>query len=206
MKKIQQLKAKKGFTLVELIIVIAIVGVLIALTVPAMLTSDRPSAGKSYAKDFYYAAQTYASRRRLAGEGTLSGDGISSSTNTIFYFEVAAGEKGQITDADCGIAVAGTGRTALEDITNAKQQSFVEGFMRTMNECLTETSYDGTFYVMIDNHYRVTVAYWTDGDWSEVDSTPFTDNCILSTGVYACAYPVERCMPGSVSGDAVFAE
>ena len=36
-KKLQKLKAKKGFTLVELIVVIAIIGVLAAILVPSML-------------------------------------------------------------------------------------------------------------------------------------------------------------------------
>lgn len=206
MKRIQQLKAKKGFTLVELIIVIAIIGVLLALAVPALMSNDRPTAGKGYAKDFYYAAQTYASRKHLAGEGTLSGDHIvaSAGNSIILYAEVAAGEKGQITDATCGLAVSGTGQTALEDITDANQQKFVEGFMRMINERLTETSYDGTFYVVIDDHYRVSAAYWTDGDWSEVDAQSFMDNCVLTTGAYACSFPTEFCTPVDAAGETMF--
>lgn len=205
MKKIQQLKAKKGFTLVELIIVIAIIGVLIALVVPALMTSDIPTVGKAYAKDLYYTAQTFASRKRLSGEGTLSGDGISTSDYIILYADVGANEKGQITDETCGLAVSGTGRTALKDLTDAKQRALVEGFMRVMNDRLTETAYDGTFYAMIDSRYRVSVAYWTVGDWSEVDSCGFIDDCILETGVYACAYPMIRCTAG-IAVDAMFAE
>ncbi|MDE7233886.1 MAG: prepilin-type N-terminal cleavage/methylation domain-containing protein [Ruminiclostridium sp.] len=207
MKKIQQLKAKKGFTLVEMIIVLAIIGVLIALIVPAMMSSDIPSAGKSYAKDFYYAVQTCASRKHLSGEGTLSGDHIvaTAGDSIILYAEVGADEKGRVTNATCGIAEPGGAQTALTGITDANQKAFVESFMRIVNERVAATSYSGTFYAVIDDRYRVSAAYWTDGEWSEVDSKSFTDNCVLETGVYACAYPVDLCMAGGATVNTVFA-
>lgn len=206
MKRIQQLKAKKGFTLVELIIVIAIIGVLLAFAVPALMSSDRPTAGKGYAKDFYYAAQTYASRKHLSGEGTLSGDHIvpAAGDSIILYAEVVAGEKGRVTDATCGIAVSGGAQTTLAGITDANRRSFVEGFLRLVNERLTETSYDGTFYAVIDDHYRVSAAYWTDGDWSEIDGQSFIDNCVLTTGVYACSFPTQFCTPVDAAGETMF--
>lgn len=52
LKKLQSLKAKKGFTLVELIVVIAIIAVLAAILVPTMLgyvTSSRVTSADSTA-------------------------------------------------------------------------------------------------------------------------------------------------------------
>ena len=52
LKKLQSLKAKKGFTLVELIVVIAIIAVLAAILVPTMLgyvTSSRVTSANTTA-------------------------------------------------------------------------------------------------------------------------------------------------------------
>lgn len=55
---LQRLKGKKGFTLVELIIVIAIIAILLAFTIPAFNNDDaKRSAVDTYASDFYSGLQ-----------------------------------------------------------------------------------------------------------------------------------------------------
>ena len=47
-------KSKKAFTMVELVVVIAIIGVLAALILPNLMTSDVPVKAKGYAKDYFF--------------------------------------------------------------------------------------------------------------------------------------------------------
>ena len=84
-KKLQALKKKKGFTLVELIVVIAIIGVLAAILVPTMLgyvTSSRVTSANSTASSMKNNIDSFLTSCDTSSYGMLKGS-ANNSTITI---------------------------------------------------------------------------------------------------------------------------
>lgn len=89
---LQKLKAKKGFTIVELVVVLAIIAVLVAVIVPGLSTRKaKISEANSAARDFYTAVQSIMTKYSLY-DGPLSAAYMANpDLGDIRYFEKLGG-------------------------------------------------------------------------------------------------------------------
>ncbi len=208
MNLIRKLKNRKGFTIVELIIVIAIIGVLLAMVLPGLLGSNMDTKGKGYAKEFFYKTQDFMSRRRVADNPSSPVlNSVVSNNHFIVYAE--SNPNDGITDT--GIITYRNGGTysASDKITRAAITSsgsytsdfkeFMSKFENDLKSYVVDAEYNCTYYALVDNEFRVQTAYWTDCSWDDIvdgnGDLSFTDDYITG-GYYSCSYPVIRCSAG----------
>jgi len=215
-----RLRAKKGFTIVELVVVVSIIAILIAMVIPMVYYDTKPAVAKSMAKDMYYKAQEVLTDCRAIQDGLIA-------DNYTCYFAVFD-KYGKIPQIDPDATPPDTrpqvgkftvdsymasptdptpsymlAPTVISDrYLEAEPKNIVDKKMKEMmvNYLVSDVTRDmtGILVAVCDKKYRVVAAYWFE-DYDFTAGMKFFDECILDNGNYCCAYPSALCAPGARS-------
>ena len=208
-KFFQKLKAKKGFTLVELIVVIAIIGVLAAILVPTMLgyvTSSRVTSANSTAASIKNNIDNWLTACDTNGYGMLKGTGNMTMINiditggawTVDNTNTSAFRNGNgKTWAGSGTGSTGdpkTGASAaapeyllaveLADLFPEVQTGYISASLvggKTM--AVYYTADQNTTVASIDAEFDATNGGWVDEicAWDDTTAGVATEGCIVGT-------------------------
>lgn len=187
---------KKGFTMVEVIVVVAIIGVLGAITVPWFMNSQNPAKeANEKARSFYFALQNEVTELRLNGLRTLEfgSDG--------FLIAVSLNSDGSVynyVEHNAGISNTVYNDTAvlIKNMTTVKLDKFLMNY-----------SDSGYFCAYIDEKCRVQWACWTGtagvvsdlySHWSVIDAPNtwvknhnYLDNSYSNGGTFLGIFPYQ---------------
>lgn len=206
----KKLLKKAGFTLVELIAVIAILGIMIAIVVPLLTTADaRKNEVREYARSFYSNVQELMIDEKLAKNPLPGGDPTK-------YVLVCVSVDEDVTDYS-GVKIFMSYGTDTSNFTGhleelvdtttdddkvvlaagSTYEKYAE-FANSLRKLLLSNERTGWYYALVDDKYRVVSAYFVSGegsDYGTVSTMSFTSDYILNDD-YAGAWPEELCDSG----------
>jgi prepilin-type N-terminal cleavage/methylation domain-containing protein len=218
-KKFRRLRGKKGFTIIELIVVIGIIGVLTAIILATMAYDARPTVGKGLAKDLFYVTQDAATSVKVAHPHAFD-DYPTGSCGGVFIEVDENGNIGTIQTINVSITAGSLLATVkYEDVldpdnpfeiaANPKDDTAIKAndkkaYQNAMAHAIkeymtTKDCYKGCYYVVIDKNFRVRQSYWTsEPEAIKGGQNVLSNDCTLQSGELLCSYPTSFCDKGCI--------
>ncbi len=220
---IKRLQSRKGFTIIELIVVLGIIAVLSAIMLPMFANSGKPQEAAAKAKSFYYATQSIfidykASNNdalvtegyfRFEHEGTTkyAKDAVAGKNATYLYVMAHAEPDKGFTSVELSVSSDDkTSVTGYKCMANPAVQTSGE-LLDALNSYSTTDDY-GYYYALVDSQCRVLASYWSQDDIgtlsdSGTGSGAFTKPKITFTSNDTIGTSIVGAFPASYSADNV---
>lgn len=198
----KKLLKKQGFTLVELIVVIAIMAILLAAVIPLLTTKNSfQQEARENARAFYSNVQELMIDEKLAGTKLNVSTSTVNSPYTLIYAQVTTPHTTTLAETQVSIAYANSSAdfksTALGEtnsVDDSNNKDFLE-FENSLGKLLSASEDPGFYYAVVDDKYRVVYTYYSryvDFDALKSAST-FSDDFMVEAGPdgtnYLGAYP-----------------
>ncbi|MCH5199823.1 MAG: type II secretion system protein [Oscillospiraceae bacterium] len=213
----KKLLNRKGFTMVELIVVIALMAIMLAILIPMLSTTDaRKNEVREYARSFYSNVQELMVDEKLANT-ELKGDYTLVCAHVNRNKTDYTGVQLYMSYSDSISTLTATTPTWLEDVddtddkvelANTHAYKAYEEFATSLRKMLISNERSGVYFAVIDSKYRVVSTYFveakTDGEvfdsvFADARSKLFSAECVLGDGGdarYAGAWPEELAQSG----------
>lgn len=162
----KKLLKKQGFTLVELIVVIAIMALLLAMLIPTLSNQQSlEQEVRENARAFYSNVQGLMVDEKLRETVLNSGSATENSKYTLIYAEVTLSDTATA-QTDVSV-VFGADITAIKSGTPAKINDEdhpiekLQEFAGSLNKLLSASNNEGYYYAVVDDKYRVVYTYYS---------------------------------------------